>query len=98
MTKEEKNILEDFDGRLCVSPDKIFAVLLSAVDKALSDEIQYKGRHYKITRSVFNPVVLVVKEKGELVFEVDLVPAFRMEIENFPSKSSTKDNLVGFCN
>jgi len=98
LTKEEKNILEDFDGRLCVSPDKIFAVLLSAVDKALSGEIQYKGRHYKITRSVFNPVVLVVKEKGELVFEVDLVPAFRMDIENFPTRSATKDNLVGFCN
>ena len=97
LTEEQMKILENFDGQICISPEKIFSVLLTAVDRALFDEIQYKGKHYKISRSVFNPVVLVVKEREELVFEVDLVPAFRMNLENFPKHSATKDNLLRFC-
>ena len=97
LSKAEKNILKYFDGRLCVSPDKIFQVLLAAVDKSLSDKIQYKGKTYELSRSVFNPVVLSVKEGGNLVFEIDLVPAFRMDIDNFPVRSATKENLLSFC-
>ena len=61
------------------------------------EKIQYKGKIYQLSRSVYNPVVLSVKENDELVFEIDLVPAFRMNIENFQERSATKDNLLSFC-
>ena len=82
----------------CLSPLKMFNLLLSTVDKVLSRNRHmlecHNGLQYRITRCVGAPVTLKVKGlNNDIEFEVDLVPAVRMPAGKLYHFSDTSNRI-----
>ena len=86
-TEEEKIVDKSWwTGEATLSPAKMFQLLQRSIDRALTslgNKMVHQGIRYRVTREIHAPVTLViVAEDGSKTCEVDLVPAFKLELES----------------
>ena len=75
-------LIKDRQGNMAVSPKKMFEVLQTAVDRAITDinsVLLVNNETFRVTRSTGAPVILNVEGPG-VKFTVDLVPSFKLEL------------------
>ena len=84
-----------------ISPIKMFSLLKSSVDAALTSlnhGLTYQGQSYRITRHEFAPVTLVIKAlDGSKKCEVDLLPAVKMELEALLTSPALYAHVTKIC-
>ena len=64
-----------------VSPEKMFGLLMSSIDRMLTEldrRFDYQGQTYRVTRHEYAPVTMVCSRQG-IFFEVDFVPALKFD-------------------
>ena len=91
-----KILCQDREGNLVVSPGKMFKILQSAVDRAITDIgnlVVVDMERYRVTRATGAPVILKVQGPG-IKFTVDLVPAFKFELYHLKAASSEVNERV----
>ena len=87
---------KDRQGNLAVFPTKMFKLLQTAVDQALTDMnnvVVVNNEKIKVTRSTGAPVILNVEGPG-VKFTVDLVPSFHLEINYLKTACSELNSRV----
>ena len=98
LSPEEEKIVDKswWAGTTTLSPAKMFQLLQSSIDRALTDldnEMLYQGRRYRVTREVHAPVTLViVAEDGSKSCEIDFVPSFKLDLENLVNGTRADSN------
>ena len=97
-TSEAWNSLmtKDRQGNSAISPKKMFGILQTAVDRALTEvqcSVVVDGEEFSVTRSTGAPVILNVKGPG-VRFTVDLVPSFKLELSHLKIACSALKETV----
>ena len=90
-------LVKDRQGNLAISPEKMFSVLQTAVDRALQEmrhKIIVNNETFQVTRSTGVPVILNVKGPG-VRFTVDLVPAFKLNLSHLKTVCTDLSTRVG---
>ena len=81
LSASERKIVWTDRGVDYISPEKMFGLLKSSIDRVLTGldlRFVYQGQTYKVTRHEFAPVTLVCSGPG-IFFEVDFVPSFKFD-------------------
>ena len=81
LTPSERKIVMTEGGVEYISPQKMFNLLKSSIDRVLTSlelRLQYQGHTYTVTRHEFAPVTLVCSGNG-IHFEVDFVPSLKFD-------------------
>ena len=85
-------------GDPTISPLKMFQVLQSSVDRALTkmdNEVNYHGQIYRTTTQVNAPLTLkVVGQNNNMAFEVDLVPSLKLGMDALPRDFLLPNNVL----
>lgn len=84
-TDAEKSICFERDGGLFLSPEKMFRLIETSGDRALTNLID--GEVFKITRSIGAPYTLKVSgtlENMPIKCDIDFVPSIELDIEVLP--------------
>ena len=82
-------------GDPTISPLKMFQVLQSSVDRALTkmgNEVIYRGQIYRATTQVNAPLTLKVVGQN-MAFEVDLVPSLKLGMSALPRDFQLPNNV-----
>ena len=85
LTPSEKRIVFNDRGVDYISPLKMFDLLKSSIDRALTglEPLHYEGNTFSVTRHESAPVTLVCKGSG-IFFEVDFVPSLKFDFRCNP--------------
>jgi hypothetical protein len=89
-------LIKDSQGNQVVSPKRMFEVLKTAVDRALTalnNTCDVNNERYRVTRSDGAPVILNVYGPG-VKFTIDLVPSFKLELHNLQTGCSDLKEIV----
>ena len=81
LSASERKIVWTDRGVDYISPEKMFGLLKSSIDRVLTGldlKFVYQGQTYRVTRHEFAPVTLVCSGPG-IFFEVDFVPSFKFD-------------------
>ena len=94
--QNQKQILgENRYGKEILSPKKMFTLLKTTVDKALTkigNTVTFEANEYKVRRSVKAPVMLSVEGNG-MKFSVDFVPSVEMDMEKLNDCKELKNHV-----
>ena len=81
LTASEKKIIFTDRGVDYISPEKMFGLLKSSIDRVLTGldlRFDYQGQTYRVTRHEYAPVTMVCSRQG-IFFEIDFVPALKFD-------------------
>ena len=98
LSESERKIVFSEGGINYISPKKMYDLLLSTVDRAITyiHHFTYKRQEFRITRHEFAPVTLKVTSVSdpEIFFEVDFVPSFQFDFKNLPEEVRYRVNKI----
>merc|ERR1712126_189387 len=94
LSQSEKKIVFNDHGITFVSPSKMYDLLKSTVDRAITNvgQFTFNGQKFKITRHEYAPVTLKITSitGPESFFEVDFVPSFQFDFRNLPVEMKSR--------
>ena len=82
-TPWNKLVVKNRHGHFVVSSKKMFSILQTAVDRALTEiknVIEVNNKEIRVTRATGAPVILNVMDGNRELFTIDLVPCFKLEL------------------
>ena len=83
LSASERKIVFTDRGVDYISPEKMFGLLKSSIDRVLTGldlRFDYQGQSFRVTRHEYAPVTLVCSGQN-IFFEVDFVPSFKFDFK-----------------
>ena len=98
LTASERKIIFTDRGVDYISPEKMFGLLKSSIDRVLTGldlRFDYQGQTYRVTRHEYAPVTIVCSGP-ETFFEVDFVPSFKFDFRFETTTDSVHTELYDY--